>query len=359
LKKTREGGKDVSSELLSPFNPLKILHYGDRLQDLIFKGKIPTPAMVSFDFSNPCNHKCVWCSWEEHRIEEGGMLPEEVFWSILDDCKELGITGYEVCGGGEPLIHPHATEFLSALGDAGDLLLITNGSRLTPEIADKCKTIRISLDAAYGDTHFKLHQAVNFEEILDNIAGAARRTRVGLGFLIHPDNYEEIPNFAVMARELGCEFAHIRPCYTDYPIIRDRIGFDWFTWMQEKADEVRGLISKAKNEETDDFKVYATLYKTKPKQEWAFDKCYAAYFNPLISPTGGVWICCERRGVQGSLIGTIGIDGSFQDIWFSEKHKTLMKSCPNNLCPAKDKYLGMNQAIDAAYVKRTLDLNWI
>ena len=347
------------SEILSPFNPLKILHYSRRLQRLIEEGVIPIPAMVSFDFANPCSDFCKWCSWTVHRRDEGGFLPPKIFYSIVDDMKKLGITGSECCGGGESLLNPHAEEFIDALGDFTDVLLITNGINLTSQIAKNCKTIRVSLDAATAKTHRLLHQVDAFESRLDNIRNATKYTRVGLGFLIHPDNYREIPAFAELALNTGCDFAHIRPCFTDYDEVRDKVGFDWFQWIAEYGDEVQSLISTAKQYETEDFKVYATLYKTKPKRDWKFDKCYAAYMNPMITPSGGVWICCERRGVPGSLIGTVPEDGSFREIWFSDKHKRLMDVCPNELCPSKDKFLGYNNAIWEAYCNKSLDLNWI
>lgn len=347
------------SEILSAFNPLKILHYSPSILELINDSTIPNPAMVSFDFSNPCSHFCKWCSWTEHREKEGGFLDEEVFKNIVLDAYLLGVRGWEICGGGEPLLNPMAHEFIQLLGKSGDVLLITNGSHLTVEDAKASKTIRVSLDAANSRTHKKLHGTTDFGKIINNISDAAPHTRLGIGFLIHPDNYKEIPALAELALDVGCDFAHIRPCFTDYDGVRDKVGFDWFNWIKWNHTEVRALISKAKEYETEDFKVYATLGKTKPKDAWKFDKCYAPYFNPMITPSGGVWICCERRGVAGSLIGTVPEDGSFREIWFGEKHKQLMRGLPNELCPSKCKFLNMNEAIDAAYISKTLDLNWI
>lgn len=335
------------------------MHYGASILRLINDGIIPTPAMVSFDFANPCNHKCAWCSWTSHRATEGGFLDEEVFRNIVLDAYMLGVRGWEVCGGGEPLIHPKAHEFLQILSESGDLLLITNGSNLTAEDAKASKTIRVSLDAATAETHRKLHGTGDFTKILCNIQEASRHTRIGVGFLIHPDNYKEIPAFAELAKSLGCDFAHVRPCFTDYDEVRDKVGFNWFNWIAEKGDEVQSLISRAKQCETEDFKVYATLGKTKPKSEWGFDRCYAPYLNPQITPSGGVWICCEQRGVDGGLIGTIPEDGSFREIWFSERHKNLMEGRPNKNCFSKCKFLSYNQAIHDAYIIKSLDLNWI
>lgn len=355
------------SELFSAFNPMKILHYSDRIKPLVESGQMPIPAMVSFDFANSCNHTCDWCSWQKHRREEGGFLDDHIFASVVNDMLQLGIKGSEVCGGGEGLLHPSAHKFIRTLGSISDLLLVTNGSLLTKSDADFCKVIRVSLDAATQQTHEKLHHAKDFNQIIQNVKMASKITKVGLGFLIHPENYREIPSFSQLARDIGCRFVQIRPCFTDYPEVKEKVGFDWFDWVNtnnvphlfSNYFEINSLIEQAKLLETEDFKVYATLYKTKPKQEWKFNKCYASWFNPLISPTGGVWICCERRGVPDSLIGTIGKSRTFKQIWFSQEHKNLIDKCPNALCPSKDKFLGYNEVIHKAYIDKSLDLDWI
>jgi MoaA/NifB/PqqE/SkfB family radical SAM enzyme len=310
------------------------------------------------DFANPCSHKCQWCSWQKHRKDEGGFLSEEAFKSIAIDCMDMGVRGFEVCGGGEPLIHPNAHLFIKTLGELGNLLLITNGSHLTKEDAHYSKTIRVSLDAATAETHKKLHESDDWNQVLENIRSSAETTRVGLGFLIHPDNFEEIPLFAKLGKKLGCEFVHIRPCYTDYDEVRDLVGFDWFEWVKTKHSRLDWLIAEAKKAETDDFKVYATFYKTQPLKDWVFKRCYAPYLNPQITPSGAVWICCEQRGEPGAHIGTIGVDGSLKDIWFSEKHRHLMNARPNDWCFAKCKFRGYNKAIWEAYVEPKYDLEW-
>jgi len=347
------------SEMFSPFNPMKILRYSDRILPLIKEGKIPIPVMVSFDFANPCNHKCIWCSWVKHRREEGGFLKPETFYKILGECIYMGVRGYEVCGGGEPLLNPYADQFIQSLGRNGEVLLITNGSHLTKDIAKFCRTIRVSLDASTERTHRELHRSNDFKIIIKNVQESSQVTRVGTGFLICPWNYTEIPSFVEMSKELGCKFSHIRPCFTDYPEIRETVGFDWFTWSKYYENEVLELIDQAKDYEDKDFKVWATFYKTKPKRDWKFKKCYASYFNPLITPTGSVYICCERRGVPESKIGVVGVDGSFKEIWFSKKHKELVDKCPNYLCPAKSKFLGYNRVIWEAFIEKKYDLEWI
>jgi len=335
--------------LFSSFNPMKILHYSKDIEKLIYKNEIPIPTTISFDLSNRCQHNCIWCSWREHREKDGNFIDKNIIKNVISECKILGITGFEICGGGEPLIHPDAEEIIKNIGSAGNLYLITNGSKLNEEIIKYCKIIRISLDAGTSETHKKLHQIDDFDNIINNIKKSVKYVKTGIGFLIHPENYTEIPLASKIAKSLGCKYIQIRPCYNN----------EWFRWIEKKVQEVQIQINKAKAEETNDFKVFTTLYKTKPKKDWEFDKCRASYFNPLITPSGSMWICCERRGIEDSKFGTIGIDGTFTEILFSDKHKKLIDKCPNDLCPSKDKYLGYNNIIWNAYIKKNIDLDWI
>jgi len=292
-------------------------------------------------------------------MEEGGFLKREVLEDVIDSLKVMDIRGWEVCGGGEPLLHRESHSFLKLLNETGrPILLVTNGSFLTEEDAENCRTIRVSLDAGTRWTHEALHGSNDWDKILENIKKASKITRVGVGFLIHPENYKEIPIFTRLCKYLGAQFVHIRPCFTDYPIVRDQVGFNWFTWSKHYEEEIQWYLSLAKGYEDNSFKVYTTFYKVMPKK-WLFKKCYALTLNPLISPTGGVWICCERRGVKRSLIGTIGKDGTFYDIWYSKRHEELIENLPNRLCPLKCKYAGYNRAIHEAYIEKSLDLEWI
>ncbi len=338
--------------MYSKFNPMKILYYGKEIKELVESDKIPIPATISFDFSNPCQHGCPWCSWKEHRkkdAEGSKYISVDIVKSIADECKQMGVPGYEVCGGGEPLLHEDAPELLRILSNAGTLYLVTNGSRLTDECAKLAKMVRVSLDSGTAETHKKLHRTNDFSTIIENITSASKFTKTGLGFLVHPENYTEIITATKLAKEIGCTYIQIRPCFIE----------EWFPWIQTKDIEVQDLIRKAEKEQTEDFRVYATFYKTVPKRDWKFKRCYAAYFNPLVTPSNSVWMCCERRGVPDSKIGEIGKDGSFSDIWFSERHIELMKKVPNHNCPAKDKFLGYNNIIWNCFVEKNVDMDYI
>ncbi|MHA1795573.1 MAG: radical SAM/SPASM domain-containing protein [Promethearchaeota archaeon] len=349
----------MKNELLyTPFNPLRILHYRERINKLL-NGEICPPITISFDFSNFCNHDCIWCAWKKYRLENNGFLSPRVMDLLLDDPIVKDVKGWEICGGGEPLLNPHAELFINKLRQTNKpILLVTNGSRLTENIAKNVDQIRVSLDAATAKTHKSLHGNDDFDTIVENIEMAASRTNVGLGFLLTPQNIHEVVKFTLLARSWGVQRVQIRPCYTDYDMVRDTIGFDWFDFSRRFEEDIKKLLDKVKKLSTDNFEVLTTFYKIMPRR-WTFPKCYALTLNPLVDPSGGVWICCERRNDQQSKIGEISENVSFTDLWFSKKHVDMIKNLPDKNCPFKCKYVGYNKAIYSAYVDKKLNLGWV
>jgi len=339
----------------SPFNSLRVLRWSDRIEKLI-NGEICDPVTLSFDFSNRCNHKCGFCAWTKYRKEFPTDLNPEPFYKTVNDMEEMDIRGVEVCGGGEPLVNPHAAEYLSHLHNSYETLLVTNGSLLTESIAASCDTIRVSLDAATPETHRRIHGTNDFAKILRNIKNAVGITRVGIACLIHPDNVHELEEVAKLGTELGVDYVLFRPVYTDYDMVRDSVGFDTYGFLDQNEPAITDQLERAK-QHGGKTKIYVSFHKLMPfKGNRGFSKCYALTLNPLISPTGDVWLCCERRG-QGLVLGNIK-DG-LRDLWYSERHKSMVQGLPDTSCPAKCKYAGYNRVIEEVFVKDSMGVNLI
>lgn len=343
--------------MFTAISPLKILHYRERIENLIAGIMIP-PATVSFDMSNYCTHHCVWCNSRAYQLRDKNVMKREIIEDVIDTMGKE-IHGWKLGGGGEPLAHPEALDLMGLLSSTKKrILLTTNGSLLSVEHAKLVSKLRVSLDAVDKRTHERLHQSTDWDVIIANIKAAVEITKVGLGFLIHPSNFLEIIPFVRFAKELGVTSVQIRPAYTDYDEIRDTIGYDYFEWGKKKEEIIREIIDKAMELSDPPFGVWTTFYHIE-SERWKFDRCYALTLSPYIGPSGQVWICCGRRAKANSMIGTIGVDGTFEDIWFSKKHMNLIKNLPDKLCPFKCTSNGYNRAIHEAYIAETLDLDWI
>ena len=116
---------------------------------------------IYYYLTEGCNLVCRHC-WLSPKHQTGSStypsLSVEVFKSILEQAKPLGLKGIKLTGG-EPLMHPEIHEILQIVKDRDITLTIeTNGVLCTPELALKitsCKktSVSVSLDGADAGTH--------------------------------------------------------------------------------------------------------------------------------------------------------------------------------------------------------------
>jgi SynChlorMet cassette radical SAM/SPASM protein ScmF len=116
---------------------------------------------IYFYLTEGCNLKCRHC-WIAPKYQSGGgsypALDLDLFKSIIEQAKPLGLTGVKLTGG-EPLLHPQIDKILECLRTEDlHLTVETNGVLCTPKLARKmaaCKNpfVSVSLDGADAETH--------------------------------------------------------------------------------------------------------------------------------------------------------------------------------------------------------------
>jgi MoaA/NifB/PqqE/SkfB family radical SAM enzyme len=114
---------------------------------------VPSPIRLNLDLTYRCNRYCRYCHSDSgpNRRTNQDLTTKEVC-AILSNCKRMGI--FEVTlTGGEPLLKPGIWEILEYVGSLKTIYsnLITNGTLITPTIANRlaeCKVskVNISLD---------------------------------------------------------------------------------------------------------------------------------------------------------------------------------------------------------------------
>ena len=113
-----------------------------------------------FYLTEGCNLKCRHC-WIAPKFQDASrsypVLSVDLFKSIVEQAKPLGLSGVKLTGG-EPLLHPEIGKILDHIKDQDlNLSVETNGVLCTPEIARqivKCKNhfVSVSLDGADAST---------------------------------------------------------------------------------------------------------------------------------------------------------------------------------------------------------------
>lgn len=116
---------------------------------------------IYFYLTEGCNLACRHC-WiapkyqtEDHVYPS---LPLDLFRSIVEQAKPLGLSAVKLTGG-EPLLHPNIREMLEVVRSEDLRLNVeTNGTLCTPELAEKmaaCKNpfVSVSIDGGDAETH--------------------------------------------------------------------------------------------------------------------------------------------------------------------------------------------------------------
>ncbi len=116
---------------------------------------------IYFYLTEGCNLCCRHC-WIAPKFQTENraypVLPTELFQSIVEQGKPLGLIGVKLTGG-EPLMHPQISDILEYVKSQDlNLTVETNGVLCTPEIAGQIKAcknpfVSVSLDGADAETH--------------------------------------------------------------------------------------------------------------------------------------------------------------------------------------------------------------
>ena len=113
--------------------------------------------IVVWNITRTCNLRCVHCYADAHAQTYPGELTLEQCFAVIDDLADYGANAL-LLSGGEPLLHPHLPELLTRAAARGlKVTISTNGTRITPEWAQRFKDsgvayVGISLDGI-GSVH--------------------------------------------------------------------------------------------------------------------------------------------------------------------------------------------------------------
>ena len=176
------------------------------LKNMPMSRALRSVPLVTLHLTERCNSRCVSCDWWRHGRED--ITPEAVSrW--LPSLRELG-TRTVLVSGGEPLIHPGWEQICRLLREQGlHLWLLTAGLALAKHAVravELFQSITVSLDGTDRRMYAAIRGLDAFDKVCEGIkavtsAGAALSVRV----TVQRSNYHALPEFVVLARELGAQ----------------------------------------------------------------------------------------------------------------------------------------------------------
>jgi len=181
---------------LTSEGPSHLLHYS-----------LDKKPIVVWNLTRRCNLRCAHCYADATDKPQPGEMTTVEGKRLIDDLTDFGVPVL-LFSGGEPLLREDLFELTAyAAGKGIRCVLSTNGTLITPEVAEHINAagfsyVGVSLDGV-GKVHDKIRGKKGaFEEALEGI----RRCRdagipVGLRFTVHAMNVDELPAIFDLAEE--------------------------------------------------------------------------------------------------------------------------------------------------------------
>ncbi len=309
----------------------KPLSHLDRLLAWKNGGK-PAPVTVEWDLTNVCSLGCQACHFAHTHVagpwavrqtakpaeysDTGKFASSGLVERGLGEMKRAGVQSIVWSGGGEPTLHPAFVEIGTTAAALGlKQGLYTLGGHLDAErlrlIRDRFEWVVVSLDCADAETYAREKQVgpERFDDVCAGIIGlSAQKAIVGVSFLIHAENWHRTGQMLALARELGATYTTFRPAVMTSPDQPGVITHDR-AWISRAVDSLLRLAVE------DDVEIDVKRFVE--YRDWIghqYTTCYGIRLLTMVTPDGRVWICPNRRGVAGSELGDLRVEG-FSTIW--------------------------------------------
>jgi len=186
------------------------LRYGRHSKDLpshLLQFSADKKPVVVWNVTRRCNLRCVHCYSQSEDRGYSGELSLDEGKSLIDDLAGFG-SPVILFSGGEPLIRPDILDLITYATQQGRrAVLSTNGTLITPALAEKLKDIGLSYVGISLDGLKETHDAFRgFSGTFARVMAAIKNCqdvglKVGLRFTINKRNFKDIPGIFDLVEE--------------------------------------------------------------------------------------------------------------------------------------------------------------
>ena len=335
----------------------KVLFHPDKLAEMR-AGKQCYPVQIHLMPHNACCHSCSFCAYRlfgnknTELFNTEDFIPWPVMEKIIEDFQDMGGKAIEITGGGEPLMYRHFEEMaMKIIARDFDYSLVSNGVLLTEKmaqlVAPKMTWARISVDAGTPKTYAEIracpeqhfYRAIKAVEYLKKYA-ENKQFRLGVGFVVTNENYQEIYLLCKRAQEAGADNVRISACF--HPDGMAYFTNDTIEHGKEDAAKAAQLLN------SDTFHVY-NLFDERisniqaAKQDYVF--CGTKELLCVIGGDCNAYLCCSLAFNHRGLVG--GVKDGFKKLWDSRTKADHFSSFDaSKRCPHMCLYEKRNKTIN-------------
>lgn len=298
------------------------------------QGQRAAPVTLEVDLTNRCSHGCQSCHfahthtrgpWASRAraltVDTGDMADAAITRRWLGEAARAGVQAVVWTGGGEPTLHP---DWAALMVEAHALGLqqgiYTVGTHLTAETADvvaRCAAWAVvSLDAANADTYvaekgvapLAWTRALEGIRHIRNASDAGGGCVVGVSFLLHARNWHRLDGMIAVGLAAGGHYVTLRPTVETDPAAPGVVTGDR-AWIAGALPALAAVSARP------DVEVDATRFAV--YQQWThhpYATCHGVTLNATVTPDARLWLCPNRRGDAGALLGDLRTE-AFGEIW--------------------------------------------
>jgi len=312
------------------------------------KGDSPGPFKLMYFPTNICNLECAIC-WQRQGVHDFTEISPKRQRTIINDAINLGIQELVIGGGGEPLIRWNRLVplFNKALEKKIYFMLFTNGTLITPKIAQKIINLRFNKVLISIDGPQKINDEIrepgSFEKAIKGLKYLLKARAqssypiIGISCVMTRQGIKELPLFLRYLGRLGCDqFNLIRLVVYVEEQRRFAIPFsklektNQIIMLAQKEAQKAGMVTNLAEylddsliTKTESFNTVLQSDNTISLSDDNFwnSLCFEPFSNMVIHANGEVGPCC----MSGDAPLTSVMNRSLSDIWYGEEFKQLRK----------------------------------
>ena len=274
--------------------------------------------------TNRCNLRCIHCHLSSGLPLEAEMTTEEIH-RVVCEAEELGAKTIHISGG-EPLIRKDILTILENISQhTSSVILLTNGTLITDEIAKKLKdyavAVQVSLDGAREETNDLIRGKDAYKKTisgLQNLVKAGVLSRIAMTLI--RQNIDEMDDMVQLVKKLGLSHLH-------FPLlqIKGRAKENQSSVELQQEDVVKILKKMQEIPEKENIEVSAADALRKEVEIRAkHDTCGAGITTISVAADGNVYPCAGLH-VEEFCAGSIR-EQKLKDIWKTSKVFKRLKS---------------------------------